>query len=168
RRRHDRVAQCAGPRARAPGLPGRQPLFPRQAGGVAPDGRGVRPRARVVAAAHRPGKRAAKKTGHEARFFSAEAKLPQTMSFNPFSAATFTVFDAGFALNIIFSPVNGLMPSRAFVAGFFTTRILSSPGSVNSPGALRPARLFLICLVNESNTAATSFFVRPVSSAMEA
>jgi len=26
---------------------------------------------------------------------------------------------AGFALNIIFSPLKGLTPSRAFVAGFF-------------------------------------------------
>src|SRR5690606_18480221 len=114
--------------------------------------------------------RGQKKTGQGARFFFLFVRLRpgQTMSFRPLSAATFTVFDAGFALKIIFSPVNGFVPSRALVAGFFTTRILSRPGRVNRPGALRPARLRLICFASESNTAATSFFVRPVSSAMEA
>src|SRR5687767_11331091 len=44
------------------------------------------------------------------------------------------------------------MPSRAFVAGFFTTFILRRPGSVNRPG---PRRLFLMMPLSDSNTAAT-------------
>ena len=55
-------------------------------------------------------------------------------------------------MKIIFSFVNGLMPSRAFVAGFFTTFSFSRPGSVNRP-PLR--RLFLIWPLSDSNTAAT-------------
>ena len=55
------------------------------------------------------------------------------ISFRFFSGESFTFLLAGFALNIIFSPVNGLMPSRAFVAGFFTTFIFNRPGNVNRP-----------------------------------
>src|SRR5271168_4248618 len=72
---------------------------------------------------------------------------------------------AGFALNIIFSPLNGLMPSRALVAGFFTTFIFRSPGKVNRPW-LR--RLFLIADESESNTAPTCFLVSSVSFEMVA
>src|SRR6201996_1848657 len=67
---------------------------------------------------------------------------------------------AGLALNIIFSPLNGLMPSRALVAGFFTTFIFRSPGMVNRPW-LR--RLFLIAAESESNTAPTCFLESSVS-----
>src|SRR5882724_2991301 len=35
---------------------------------------------------------------------------------------------------VIGSLVKGLMPARSFVAGFFTTRSLTSPGTTNSPG----------------------------------
>ena len=41
------------------------------------------------------------------------------MSFNPFSGMTLTAFLAGFALKTVSSPVKGLMPLRALVAGFF-------------------------------------------------
>ena len=64
------------------------------------------------------------------------------------------------ALNIIFSPLKGLMPSRALVAGFFTTFIFSSPGIVNTPW---PRKLFLIAPESESNTAPTCFFESSVS-----
>src|SRR5271163_1897026 len=67
---------------------------------------------------------------------------------------------AGFALNIIFSPLKGLMPSRALVAGFFTTFIFRRPGKVNRPW-LR--RLFLIEAESESNTAPTCFLESSVS-----
>ena len=52
------------------------------------------------------------------------------MSLRPFRAVTFTVLLAGLALNIISSPVNGLMPLRALTAGFFLTVIFSMPGNV--------------------------------------
>src|SRR5208282_5958494 len=72
---------------------------------------------------------------------------------------------AGFALNIIFSPLNGFMPSRALVAGFFTTFIFRRPGKVNRPW-LR--RLFLIEPESESNTAPTCFLESSVSFEMVA
>ena len=53
-----------------------------------------------------------------------------TMALRLFSGMARTFLLAGFALNIIFSPVNGLTPSRALVAGFFTTFSFSRPGSV--------------------------------------
>ncbi len=56
-----------------------------------------------------------------------------TESFSAFTGRMRTFFEAGFALKVIFSPVNGLMPSRAFVAGFFTRRIFARPGSVATP-----------------------------------
>src|SRR5690606_19073453 len=67
---------------------------------------------------------------------------------------------AGFALKIIFSPVKGFTPSRAFVAGFFTTFIFATPGNVNRPWARRLLRMIPL---RESNTAPISFFERPVS-----
>src|SRR5690349_19547321 len=75
-----------------------------------------------------------------------------TKALRLFRGSTRTFLEAGFALKSIFPLVKGLMPSRAFVAGFFTTFILSRPGSVNRP-PLR--RLFLIWLLSDSNTAAT-------------
>ena len=44
-----------------------------------------------------------------------------TIALRLFKGSTRTFLLAGLALNVIFSPVKGLMPSRAFVAGFFTT-----------------------------------------------
>src|SRR5690348_11806302 len=45
----------------------------------------------------------------------------QTMSLRPRSGRTRTTFRAGLALNMTSSLVNGLMPMRAFVAGFRVT-----------------------------------------------
>lgn len=59
------------------------------------------------------------------------------ISFKAFKDCTFTTFRAGFALNMAGSPVKGFMPLRALVAGFRTTLILSRPGKVNIPAALR-------------------------------
>jgi alpha/beta superfamily hydrolase len=67
---------------------------------------------------------------------------------------------AGLALNIIFSPVNGLTPSRALVAGFLTTFIFSRPGIVKRP---LPRRLFLITPPRESKTPPTCLRDSPVS-----
>src|SRR6202030_3070597 len=44
-----------------------------------------------------------------------------------------TILRAGLALNIISSPVNGLVPLRALVAGFLTTTNFAQPGSRNTP-----------------------------------
>src|SRR5437762_10652279 len=73
---------------------------------------------------------------------------------------TRTFLLAGLALNIIFSLVKGLMPSRAFVAGRLTTFILHRPGKVNRP---LPRKLFLIAVLSESSTELTCLRERPVS-----
>src|ERR1700742_4895565 len=83
-----------------------------------------------------------------------------TIALRLFKGSTRTFLLAGLALNVIFSPVNGLMPSRALVAGFFTTFNFMRPGSVNRP---LPRRLFLITPPNESNTDATCLRDRAVS-----
>ena len=57
---------------------------------------------------------------------SREASYEFTIALRLFSGMTRTFLLAGLALKVIFSPVNGLMPSRAFVAGFFTTFIFST------------------------------------------
>ena len=44
-----------------------------------------------------------------------------------------TILRAGLALNIISAPVNGFLPMRALVAGFFTTTNLAKPGTTNTP-----------------------------------
>jgi hypothetical protein len=46
------------------------------------------------------------------------------------------IFRAGFALNIVGSLVNGLMPFRAFVAGFLMTTNLANPGTKKAPAFL--------------------------------
>src|SRR5262245_1062973 len=76
------------------------------------------------------------------------------------SGSTRTFLLAGFALNVIFSPVKGLTPSRAFVAGFLTTLSFIRPGSVNRP---LPRRLFLMTPPSESKTPPTCLRERPVS-----
>src|SRR5205814_10075218 len=83
-----------------------------------------------------------------------------TIPFRLFRGMTRTFLLAGLALNIIFWPVNGLMPSRALVAGFLTTFIFSSPGMVNRPF---PRRLFLITPPSESKTLPTCLRESPVS-----
>src|SRR5579871_3711048 len=78
-----------------------------------------------------------------------------TKPFSDFSATARTFFEAGLALKVIFSPVKGFTPSRALVAGFFTTFSFSRPGSVNRPW---PRRLFLMMPCSDSKTAPTCFF----------
>ena len=68
------------------------------------------------------------------------ARSQLTIDFSDFRATARTFFEAGFALNIIFCPVNGLMPSRAFVAGFSFGSFVAYRAA-----ALRPAvRLYTI------------------------
>ena len=57
------------------------------------------------------------------------------MSLSFFNGLILTMRRAGFALNMVASPVNGLMPLRALVAGFLITRHFNKPGNVNSPTA---------------------------------
>src|SRR5690348_8122482 len=83
-----------------------------------------------------------------------------TIAFRLFSGITRTFLLAGLALNIIFSPVKGLIPSRAFVAGFFTTFIFSRPGMVKRPLLFR---LFLITPLSESKTPPICLRDSPVS-----
>jgi hypothetical protein len=54
----------------------------------------------------------------------------QTISFRFFSGRIFTTFLAGLALKVVSSPVKGLIPLRALVAGFRTTVIFVRPGTV--------------------------------------
>src|SRR3984957_8941666 len=70
-----------------------------------------------------------------------------TIPFRLLSGTARTFLLAGLALKVIFSPVKGFTPSRAFVAGFFTTFSFSRPGRVNKP---LPRRLFLITPPSES------------------
>src|SRR6516162_5339626 len=56
-----------------------------------------------------------------------------TASLAAFTGRALTIFRAGFALNIVGSFVKGLMPFRAFVAGFLTTTNLANPGTKKAP-----------------------------------
>src|SRR6201995_5257516 len=56
-----------------------------------------------------------------------------TASLTAFTGRALTIFRAGFALKVVGSFVNGLMPWRAFVAGFLITMNLASPGTTNAP-----------------------------------
>ncbi len=87
------------------------------------------------------------------------------MLFRPLSGSTLIPLLAGFALNIISSPVNGLVPLRAFLAGFLTTLILSNPGRLKYP-APRGLSSLEIKPSRDSSTDATSFRERSVSAAM--
>src|SRR5437660_12725763 len=53
-----------------------------------------------------------------------------TIAFRLLRGMTRTFLLAGLAFDIIFSPVNGLMPSRALVAGLFTNFLFIWPGMV--------------------------------------
>merc|ERR1719313_2358669 len=56
-----------------------------------------------------------------------------TKSLNRFSARALTVCDAGFALKTHGSLVNGLMPLRAGVAGFFFSFKFNAPTNLKDP-----------------------------------
>ena len=61
---------------------------------------------------------------------------------------------AGFALIVISSPVNGLRPLRALVAGLFTVFSFISPLKLNSPTPFLPRSAAMMC-VSVSNTSLT-------------
>ena len=77
-----------------------------------------------------------------------------------------TALRAGLALKVVSSPVNGLIPLRAFVAGFLTTLILHKPIRLNKP---EPLGFISFAMTPSSavNTEATSFLDKPVSVAIE-
>src|SRR6202022_4325440 len=56
-----------------------------------------------------------------------------TASFAALTGRALTIFRAGLALNIIGSPLNGLVPLRALVAGFLITTNLAKPGTRKTP-----------------------------------
>src|SRR5690606_34152499 len=87
------------------------------------------------------------------------------ISFSFFSARTVTLTDAGRALIVIGSLVNGLMPCLAFRAGTLRVVIFSRPGNTNSP----QPRLFTcrsMMLTRLSNTSLTCFLPRAVPTAI--
>src|SRR6267154_5093662 len=57
----------------------------------------------------------------------------QTASLTAFTGRALMSLRAGLALNTVGSLVNGLMPLRALVAGFFTTTNFAKPGSTKDP-----------------------------------
>ena len=86
-------------------------------------------------------------------------------SFIFFKGRIFTAVLAGLALNIVSSPVKGLMPFRALTAGLRTVVIFIIPGIVNSPAPrflILPSINASICCI----TSETCFFVKPVLSAI--
>src|SRR3974377_1142062 len=56
-----------------------------------------------------------------------------TASLAAFPGRALMIFRASFALNTVGSFVNGLMPFRAFVAGFLMTTNLANPGTKKAP-----------------------------------
>jgi hypothetical protein len=56
-----------------------------------------------------------------------------TASLTAFTGRALITFLAGLALNIVGSFVNGLMPFRAFVAGFLMTTNFAKPGTKKAP-----------------------------------
>src|SRR6266849_57842 len=59
-----------------------------------------------------------------------------TASLTAFTGRALMIFRAGFALNIVGSFVNGLMPLRSFVAGFLMTTNFANPGTRKAPDFL--------------------------------
>jgi hypothetical protein len=62
-----------------------------------------------------------------------DARCHATASLTAFTGRALITFLAGFALNIVGSFVNGLMPFRAFVAGFLITTNFANPGTKKTP-----------------------------------
>src|SRR5208283_177479 len=65
-----------------------------------------------------------------------------TASLAAFTGRPLTTLRAGFALKTVGSLVNGVMPLRSLVAGFLTTTMRTSPGTMKMPfsGGQHPAR----------------------------
>src|SRR5712691_5178696 len=79
-----------------------------------------------------------------------------TASLTAFTGRALTIFRAGFALNIVGSFVNGLMPLRSFVAGFLITTNFANPGTRKAPDFL--SSMYPI-VASDSMTPLTSFRV---------
>merc|ERR1719198_1324173 len=87
-----------------------------------------------------------------------------TISLSFFIGRARTVLDAGLALKVHGSFVNGLTPFRAGWAGFFFSFMFKAPASLNWPFFLSsPAATS----TRPSTTSFTSFALRPVVSATE-
>jgi hypothetical protein len=76
-----------------------------------------------------------------------------TTALMAFTGRALTTFRAGFALKIIGSFVNGLIPLRSFVAGFLMTTNLANHGKTKAPALLSSLLPFV---ASESITALTS------------
>src|SRR6266851_8368532 len=79
-----------------------------------------------------------------------------TASLAAFIGRALIIFRAGFALNIVGSFVNGLMPLRSFVAGFLITTNFANPGTRKAPDFL--SSMYPI-VESDSMTPLTSFRV---------
>src|SRR5579883_2120721 len=91
-----------------------------------------------------------------------------TASLTAFTGRARTALLAGFAANICFSLVKGLMPSRAGRAGFFTTTNFAKPGRTKMPfflsslwpTATRVSTTCLTCLRDTSSPMASATALR--------
>src|SRR5262249_47278641 len=81
----------------------------------------------------KPKTRDGKTKGPLAGAFAVDSAGRQTASLAALTGRARTILRAGLALNIISSPVKGLVPLRALVAGFLTTTNLAKPGTRNRP-----------------------------------
>lgn len=96
-------------------------------------------------------------------FASCHQELANSFIF--FRGRILTAVLAGLALNMVSSPVKGLMPLRALTAGLRTVMTFIRPGIVNSPAPrflMLPSIRFSSCCM----TSDTCFLLRPVLSAM--
>src|SRR5260370_38800204 len=57
----------------------------------------------------------------------------QTASFAAFTGRALMIFRAGLALNTVGSLVNGLMPARSLLAGFFVPTNFARSGNLSAP-----------------------------------
>src|SRR6187549_3798021 len=71
--------------------------------------------------------------GRGSRERGACRRRPYRASLAAFTGRAFNTLRAGFALKVIGSLVNGLIPCRSFVAGFLMTTNLAKPGRTNRP-----------------------------------
>src|SRR6266436_9021103 len=78
----------------------------------------------------------AQSTAPRRRLLPRSLRRYDTASLAAFTGRALTIFRAGFALNIVGSFVNGLMPFRALVAGFLMTTNLANPGTKKAPAFL--------------------------------
>src|SRR5262245_21076829 len=82
-----------------------------------------------------------------------------TASLAALTGRALTIFRAGLALNIISSPVKGLVPLRALVAGFLITTNFAKPGTRKRP-------LFLSSLWPTSTRQSITFLTSRLASSV--